>query len=320
MFQAVDDMQKDAIWNDAINLWLSRQKSKNTAKAYRESLSSLLRYASKKPWEIKTRDVSKWLADQQQRGCAQRTIAARLAGAKSFYDFVIVEYVYSEIGGEEEEHRLREDNPVAAFKSPKIDPYSAAVCWDAEQAGAFLKAISTENMAGKRDKALFTGYLLMGLRNSELRLLRYENIERPSANLIEIVYNGKGKPHQRKELLPPVYEAIMAFAAAENKYEGFVFHRYDSLGRIVDLPISDQTVRNSLKYYARKAGLRTEGLRVHSLRHTAAFLRHEAGDDLESIREFLKHSNVATTKIYLQKIKPKPDKAWMTVAEMLEII
>ena len=130
-------------------------------------------------------------------------------------------------------------------------------------------------------------------------------------------YEGKGKPNQTKELPPPVYEAIMAYGNAEEKFTGFVFHRYSNQGEIIDLPISDQTVRDALKYYARCAGLRTSGLKVHSLRHTAAYLRAQAGDSEDNIRRFLKQNNVETTRIYLQKIKPKPDQTWMTVAEML---
>ena len=89
------------------------------------------------------------------------------------------------------------------------------------------------------------------------------------------------------------------------------------MGEVIDLPISDQTVRDSLKYYARKAGLRTRGLKVHSLRHTAAYLRAQAGDDEDTIRRFLKQNNVETTRLYLQKLMPNPDKTWMTVSEML---
>ena len=112
----------------------------------------------------------------------------------------------------------------------------------------------------------------------------------------------------------------MAYAESESRLNGYVFHRYSSMGEIIDLPVSDQTVRDSLKYYAKKAGLRTRGLKVHSLRHTAAYLRAQAGDDEDTIRRFLKQNNVETTRIYLQKLRPNPDKTWMTVSEMLGLM
>ena len=309
------DENKRVAWKEAQELWLSRQNSRNTAGSYKSCLSGLLAYCQKAPWEISRKDIAAWLADLHQQGRTDATIANRISGVKSFYDFVIREYVTLDMDGEE--YRLREDNPATSFKLPKVERYGKALCWDEEQAGAFLRAIGTENLPGLRNKALFCGYLLTGLRNSELRQLRYEDLEVLPGGIVIMRYQGKGKPNQTKEVYPPVYEAIMAFADAEQKYTGFVFHRYTQMGEAIDLPISDQTVRDSLKYYARKAGLRTKGLKVHSLRHTAAYLRAQAGDDEDTIRRFLKQNNVETTRLYLQKLMPNPDKTWMTVSEML---
>ncbi len=305
-------------WNDAITLWLSRQNSRHTAQSYRSSLNGLLEFCEKNAWEISRKDITAWMAHLHNEGRADATIATRISGIKSFFSFIIQEYV--SLGMDGEEYRLREDNPAVSFKPPKVERYGKAVCWDEEQAGAFLRAIDTRNLPGKRNLALFVGYLLTGLRNSELRTLRYEDIEIQPGGVIVMRYQGKGKPNQTKEIYPPVYEAIMAYAEAEGKYTGYVFHRYTNMGKIIDLPISDQTVRDSLKYCARNAGLRTTGLKVHSLRHTAAYLRAQAGDDEDTIRRFLKQNNVETTRIYLQKLRPNPDKTWMTVSEMLGLV
>lgn len=302
-------------WDDAMRLWLDRQNSQNTALSYRSSMRGLLWFAGKGAWEISRKDIAAWLAHLRKEGRSDATIANRIAGVKSFYNFIIQDYVSLDLDGEE--YRLREDNPAISFRPPKVERYGKAICWDEEQAGAFLRAIDTSNGPGKRNLALFVGYLLTGLRNSELRTLRYEDIELQPGGVIVMRYQGKGKRDQTKEIYPPVYEAIMAYAEAEGKYTGYVFHRYSNQGEIVDLPISGQTVRDALQYYARNAGLRTTGLKVHSLRHTAAYLRAQAGDDLDTIRRFLKQNNVETTRIYLQKLRPNPDKTWMTVSEML---
>lgn len=311
------DKAKHQAWDDAISLWLNSQASKHTAASYRSSLHGLLTHCDKPAWEVGRKDIAAWLADLKKKGRSLATIASRIAGVKSFYNFIIQDYVSLDMNGEE--YRLREDNPAISFKPPKVERYGKAVCWDEEQAGAFLRAIDTSNGPGKRNLALFVGYLLTGLRNSELRQLRYEDIDILPGGVVVMRYEGKGKPNQTKELPPPVYEAIMAFAEYENRYAGYVFHRYSNQGDIIDLPISDQTVRDSLKYYARNAGLRTTGLKVHSLRHTAAYLRAQAGDDEDSIRRFLKQNNVETTRIYLQAIRPKPDETWMAVSEMLNL-
>ena len=312
------DEAKKAAWQDAIKLWLDRQNSPQTAQSYKSSLTGLLGFCGKNAWEISRKDITAWLVDLREAGRSDATLASRISGVKSFYNFVIREYVTLDMEGEE--YRLREDNPAASFKLPKVERYGKAMCWDEEQAGAFLRAIDTSNAPGKRNLALFVGYLLTGLRNSELRLLRYEDIDLLPGGVVIMRYQGKGKANQTKELYPPVYEAIMAYAESESRLNGYVFHRYNNMGGIIDLPVSDQTVRDSLKYYAKKAGLRTRGLQVHSLRHTAAYLRAQAGDDEDTIRRFLKQNNVETTRIYLQKLRPNPDKTWMTVSEMLGLM
>lgn len=306
---------REATWQDAVELWLSRQNSVNTAASYRSSLKTLLAFCGRAPWEVGRKDIAAWLADLKRQGRSAATMANRISGVKSFFTFIITDYIVMDMDGEE--YRLREDNPAASFKLPTVERYGKAVCWDEEQAGAFLRAIDTSNLPGKRNKALFTGYLLMGLRNSELRLLRYEDMELLAGGTVLMRYQGKGKPNQTRELYPPVYEAIMAYAETERRSSGYVFHRYSNQGEIIDLPISDQTVRDSLKYYARQAGLRTRGLKVHSLRHTAAYLRAQAGDDEDTIRRFLRHNSVETTRLYLQALRPNPDRTWMTVSEML---
>ena len=72
-----------------------------------------------------------------------------------------------------------------------------------------------------------------------------------------------------------------------------------------------------LKKYARRAGLEPAGIKVHTLRHTAAMLRKEAGDDLQSISNFLAHSSLATTQIYLHSIEGRQDVTWQKVEVLL---
>ena len=72
-----------------------------------------------------------------------------------------------------------------------------------------------------------------------------------------------------------------------------------------------------VKKYARRAGLDPNRLTVHTLRHTAAMLRKEAGEGLEDISAFLGHSSLAITQIYLHRLEGQPDHAWQRVADLL---
>jgi len=84
-------------------------------------------------------------------------------------------------------------------------------------------------------------------------------------------------------------------------------------------PISAQMVCRLLKKYIRLAGLNPQGITVHTLRHTAAMLRKEAGDDLQSISSFLAHSSLAVTQIYLHQVEGRQDTTWLKVEALLGI-
>ncbi len=72
-----------------------------------------------------------------------------------------------------------------------------------------------------------------------------------------------------------------------------------------------------LKKYLRKVGSDPTHITVHSLRHTAALLRKEAGEDLQSISSFLGHSDLSITQIYLHKIESHQDASWLKVESLL---
>ncbi len=59
-------------------------------------------------------------------------------------------------------------------------------------------------------------------------------------------------------------------------------------------------MNEQLKYYARAAGLDAQRLSIHSWRHTAAFQRHVAGQDILEIMRLLRHSSLRMTQEYLQ--------------------
>ncbi len=99
--------------------------------------------------------------------------------------------------------------------------------------------------------------------------------------------------------------------------------RAKRLGKVSDTwepfaqPLSMREVGSLLKKYARRAGLNPAKIHVHTLRHTAAMLRKEAGDDLEAIKSLLEHSSLAITQIYIHKVEGKKDTSWSKVEALL---
>jgi integrase len=65
------------------------------------------------------------------------------------------------------------------------------------------------------------------------------------------------------------------------------------------------------------AGLPPSG--VHILRHTAAKLRREAGESIEAVSQFLDHSSLAVTTVYLRGLEGQGDDSWGKVASAIGV-
>ena len=79
--------------------------------------------------------------------------------------------------------------------------------------------------------------------------------------------------------------------------------------------VSGGTVYAHFQRYLRDAGLAPAGL--HLLRHTAAKLRREAGESIETVSQFLDHSSLAVTSVYLRRLEGEQDRGWPAVARLI---
>lgn len=312
-------------WDEAYRLWLDRQASANTRRAYDLAVRECVLICELQPWEIGRSDVVAWVQDMRQRGLAGTTINQRLAAVSSFFRFTSEEY--TEVDADGIERPLHGFNP-AAGKSMrlKVTPYGKAGYLSADQAGDLLGAIQTETLHGLQDYALFAGYLFTARRNTEWRTARVDRFDQLDQR-VRYHFDAKGKRDQVVDIAPPVWEAVQTYQQAADRQDGYLFtalsDRAQNLPTVDpeswdrNRPISSYEVGRRLKRYGRLAGLRADNLHVHTLRHTAAMLRRAAGDDVQEISEFLGHSSLAITQIYVQAVEGRQDTSWSKVAEML---
>jgi integrase len=126
---------------------------------------------------------------------------------------------------------------------------------------------------------------------------------------------GEGKIRRRMALPGRAWEAMRDYLQTAGRWgqmraEAFVFAPLASpLGEAPsgraedwadDRPMTAALAKFVLKRYARAAGLKPELVTWTSLRHTAAMLRVEAGDEVEAINEFLGRGNVQKTREYIE--------------------
>lgn len=306
-------------WKRAFSAWVEL-KPANTSRAYRTAWNQLFSFCGKTPWEIGREDVSSWAESMSARGLAAATIAQRLAAISSFFTYL------------RDAKGIQTDNPAGAkVLRPKTGMYTCARFLSAEDARALLGRINKSTAQGSRDYALFLAYLFTGRRNSEIRTLQWGDIELEG---FRVFYRWKGKGKARRDELPrPCFDAIenhlrLTKRLASISHDDYIFQAVSrsaenlpnsgSLAAQRHSPLSMHQVEDLLKTYTRRAGIATR-IRVHDLRHTAAMLRRAAGDDVMKISDFLGHSNLAVTQVYLHKIEGRQDTSWQTVGELLGI-
>jgi integrase/recombinase XerD len=145
---------------------------------------------------------------------------------------------------------------------------------------------------GRRDFAVLTTLVRLGLRAGELAALRLDDIDWRAGT---IVIRGKG--HQIDQLPWPVDvgEAVVAYlrrgrpTTAEDRT---LFVRVKAPHRA----LSTGGVSQIIVAAARRAGLRR--VHAHRLRHTAATQLLRAGAGLPEIGQLLRHRRLETTAIY----------------------
>ncbi len=145
---------------------------------------------------------------------------------------------------------------------------------------------------GRRDFAILTTLVRLGLRAGEIAALELDHVDWRAG---EIVVHGKGNRAERLPLPTDVGEAAAAYlrhgrpASAEGRT---VFVRVQAPHRA----LSPSGVTQVVAAAARRAGLGQ--LYAHRLRHTAATEMLRAGASLPEIGQLLRHRRALTTAIY----------------------
>jgi integrase/recombinase XerD len=163
---------------------------------------------------------------------------------------------------------------------------------DADQVRALVDSCDRSTTAGKRDFAILTMLVRLGMRRGEVAGLRLDDIDWRAG---EIVVRGKGQRIERLPLPADVGEAIAVYLR-DARPPGFsgreVFVRIKAPLR----PLTAGGVTQVVISASKRAGLGE--VTAHRLRHTAATELLRAGAPLHEIGELLRHRSVLTTAIY----------------------
>lgn len=307
----------------ALTLWaegttdVSSHCRRDLLRAKMFAAASFFAHAGKHPAQVKAADVREWRAELERQELKPATVYARISRLSSFYEWALRDAALSQI---------IHSNParLARPKSPRAYQTESSKALDDEQVSALVRVVAKkaqENLVGKRDYALLLFFVTTGMRRHEVISLRGSDIELKSDYLV-VRSRVKGGDYVGREVSDPtVRTALVDYLTACERAnvlgsERSVWTRHDSAGK-PGAPLTSHAFAKNLKAYARAAGL--DHIHIHQTRHTFARMVAEETGSLIETQDALGHRNLATTRVYVQRIAVKRDKHGRQITARLGI-
>ena len=219
----------------------------------------------------------------RERKNNSRTKFRKISSVRSFFDYLTYKV------------DVLEKNPAENIDMPKMEK-SLPVYLTLEESIRLLRSIQNfkqKNIFRLRDYAIAMLFLNCGLRLSELASLNVKDLNKDRT--LRII--GKGSKERLVYLNDNVERSIDAYLLAR-KAEGLADEEPLFLS-MRKTRMSNRSIQHMLEKHLKNAGFDTRKYTVHKLRHTAATLMYQFGDeDLKSLQEILGHESISTTQIY----------------------
>jgi len=149
-----------------------------------------------------------------------------------------------------------------------------------------------------RDELFFKLVLYLGLRVTEATHLKLSDIK-DDVYGIRVVGKKGGRTKTYEKIHPRIWRKLRSWIKQKGQTDNPYLFPSKSL---YDLPIAEQTMKESFKRYAKKAGL-PNGFSVHSLRHTCGIrLALQKKSPIE-IQLWLRHRSLQSTMVYFEQVK-----------------
>ena len=273
-------------------LTFQKRYSGHTITAYRNDLNSFADsieafFELDDALVITRRMISSFIADLAESGITARSINRKLSSIQSFYGFLMKE-------------GLLDSNPAKSIQRPKTSSHLPSVMRSDQVKELFNPELFGNDFEGMRNYAMLSVLYACGLRRDELINLKLSDIDFHSGQLKVLGKRNKERIIPIAEELIQVLKKYIDERNALANSEPYVF-----------LTIKAQKIYPSLVYDIVKNYLSKvttmEKRSPHVLRHTFATHLLNEGANLQSIKELLGHSSLATTQVYthtsLEKLK-----------------
>lgn len=221
-----------------------------------------------------------WIVHSIDAGISNRSVNRKIQSLKAFYRFLL-------------KTKQIESNPLLkhkALKTPKIIqiPFS-----EKEMDNVLSNSIYTNDFEGVRNKLIIDIFYTTGIRRAELINLKLANVQ-IELKIIKVL--GKRNKERIIPILQSTLQNINSYLTERAKLEQITDNDYLLLSQ-KGVKISESFVYRLINnYFGTVSGKVKKS--PHIIRHSFATHLLNNGADLNSVKELLGHSSLASTQVY----------------------
>lgn len=224
--------------------------------------------------------IRSWIIALVESGISNVSINRKISSLKSYYKFLM---------------RIKQIDisPLLKHKALKTSK-KIQIPFSEKELDLVLNQLSyPDGYEGLRDKLIIEMFYTTGIRRAELINLKVNSVDLSKQTLKVL---GKRNKERIVPLLPVVLNQINVFLIERNKIQNINDSDYFFLTK-KGVKLDDMFVYRMINYYFSNVSEKVKKS-PHILRHTFATHLLNNGADLNSVKELLGHSSLASTQVY----------------------
>lgn len=269
-----------------------------TQKEYYSGLKMFFEYCQKNKLDtIQRKDIIEYRDELQRQGKSANTINLYLVSIKNFFKWLSYEGIYKNIA----------EN----IKAMPIQATHIRESLDVEQIKELLKYCQDD-----KEKLIITLAITTGIRCNEMCNIRVQDIvNKNGANCLYVL--GKARQGMRTDfvvisdkILAQIKEYIKKYNVAEYL---FTSNSNNSKGKT----LSTRSMRDIVNKIYERAGIKSDNLVFHSLRHSFATISMKTGMDIRKVSQQLRHKEINTSLRYMHDLEMTDNKCTDNITKLL---
>lgn len=266
-----------------------------TIKAYTTALQALFAYLQQNAiTRPDTDDLLRYKATLESQYKAS-TISLYMTACRLFFRWTAQRGLYPNIA----DH----------IKGAKIDRSHKRDYLTPAQIKEVFNTTDRDTLNGKRDYAIIALMTIAGLRDIEVSRANIEDL-RPAGENTALYIQGKGRDEKEIVIVPAeVEKAIRDYLNERGEQDPTAPLFAGISNRAAGSRLTTRSISRLVKAHFTAAGLNSDRLTAHSLRHTAITLSLLAGRTAQETQMFARHKDISTTMIYAHNIEQATAKA-----------